>query len=98
MIIGSTPTYTFTLPFAVSSLAEAKVTLCQGGVSVSKKLEDCTAVNNTLTVKLSQEDTLSFSEGLVEIQIKVLTQDADVLVSNVMYDTATKCLDAEVLG
>lgn len=97
MIIGSTPTYTFTLPFTVDNIAEAKVTFSQGGVSVSKKFKDCTAAGNTLTVRLSQEDTLSFCDGLVEMQIKVLTKGGEALVSDVMYDQAPKCLDKEVL-
>jgi hypothetical protein len=97
MIIGSTPTYTFSLPFTVDNIAEAKVIFSQGDVSVSKKFKDCGASGNTLTVRLCQEDTLRFRCGLVEIQIKVLTPKEDVLVSDVMYDNAEKCIDKEVL-
>lgn len=100
MIIGSTPTYTFTLPTAMEDVAEVKVTFAQGSVAVSKKLADCQMAENILTLKLSQEDTLSFCEGVVEIQIKVLISkgdDMNVLVSDPMYDQATRCLDEEVL-
>ena len=100
MIIGSTPTYTFTLPPLAVEVAEVKVTFAQGAVSVSKKLDECQMVDNVLSLKLTQEDTLNFSEGVVEIQIKVLItedDDSNVLVSEPMYDQATRCLDEEVL-
>lgn len=78
MIRGTTPTLEFALPFEVDLIAEAYVTISQNqSVVIDKSLSELTCAGKTLTVKLSQEDTLKLHQSefktaevvvLVEIQ------------------------------
>ena len=97
MVRGTTPTYTFSIPFDTNLIAEAKVIFSQGEVSVSKRLQDCGLNGSELSVKLTQEDTLKFSKGPVEIIIRVLTTGGDASASDPMYDYVSDCNDDEVL-
>ena len=94
---GTTPTYTFPIPFSIDSIATAKVTFAQSGVLVEKKLEDCGRGEDEISVKLTQEETFRFSEGAVSIQLRVLTEGGDALASDPMHDMVDGCLDEEVL-
>lgn len=60
MYRGSTPTLTFTLPFSTVDIDNAYVTFAQyGTVKIDKPLTACGCDGNKLTVKLTQEETLS---------------------------------------
>jgi hypothetical protein len=97
MVRGTTPTYTFEIPFDTNLIASAKVIFSQGEVSVSKRLHDCSLNGSELSVKLTQEDTFKFCKGAVEMIIRVLTLGGDALASDVMYDFVRCCNDDEVL-
>lgn len=86
MIRGTTPTLHFTLPFEVSSLAEAYISLSQNGeVVVEKQLQDCTADKMELSVRLTQEETLKLLHGFhTEIQVRARTLNGDALASNII--------------
>lgn len=75
MYRGTTPTFTFKLPIAASSLTEAVISFRQaGGASMDKLLSDCTVSEDTLTVSLTEEETLSLRARTVqplEIQLRV---------------------------
>ena len=59
MYRGTTPTLTFTLPFPSSKLTLCNVAFAQeGNVVLEKDLSDCQIGENTLTVQLSEEETL----------------------------------------
>lgn len=67
MIRGTTPTLEFALPFEVDLIAEAYVTISQNqSVVIDKSLSELTCAGKTLTVKLSQEDTLKLHEFIME--------------------------------
>jgi hypothetical protein len=85
MIRGTTPTLEFVLPFDTSLLAEAFVTLAQGGtVVVDKSLKDCNCSGDLLTVRLTQEDTLKLDDKInTEIQIRAKTVSGDAIASNI---------------
>lgn len=86
MIRGTTPTLEFKIPFDTSLLAEAWVTLSQNGVVIlNKELEDCSCGENTLSVKLTQEETLKLDcERKTEIQIRARTTADEALASNII--------------
>lgn len=99
MIRGTTPTHCFTLPFDGITVKKYNIVYSQNGVTVLKKREgDCTLENNTITLRLTQEETMLFdSEKEISIQLHMLTAGGDALVSNIHTDKAEDCLDNEVL-
>ena len=94
MIRGTTPTLEFFLPFDTGVLAEAYITFAQGGeVVLEKTLNDCEAVKNVLSIKLTQAETLALKAGsFTEIQIKAKTTDGDVIASNIMRESTERIL------
>lgn len=83
MIRGTTPKLEFTIPFDTSILAEAWVTLSQNGTEVlNKELKDCSHGDKTLSVRLTQEETLKLQHGYkTEIQVRVRTLEGEALAS-----------------
>lgn len=96
---GTTPTHTFTLPFDTSLMSIVRVVYAQlGRVVLTKTGEDLSLSGNTVTVKLTQEDTLLFNcAHPVEIQIRVATLTGDVYNSDIVRTTVSRCLENEVL-
>lgn len=86
MIRGTTPKLEFALPFDVDQIAESYITFVQNNsIVLDKALSDCQAEGNTLTVKLTQEETLKLSSGkAIEIQIRVRTKFDEALASNII--------------
>ena len=67
-------------------------------VILEKKDKQCVLDGNTVSLKLTQEDTFLFEYGKnVEIQMRILTMGGDALASNIRVISADKCLDNEVL-
>lgn len=99
MIRGTTPTLEFVLPFETSNLAEAFVTLAQGGeVLIDKCLTDCKCNSELLTVRLTQEDTLKLHAKLnTEIQIRAKTISGDAVASDVFVVATEKILKDGVI-
>lgn len=99
MIKGTTPTYTFTLPFDTSIVNKVKITYAQDDVTTLEKYTtDCTLNDETISVTLTQEDTFLFDcKKPLEIQIRILTSGGDVIASVPQTIGISKCLDNEVL-
>ena len=95
---GTTPTHTFTLPFDVSMVEKARVLYSQNDeLKLSKT--DCVLDGNTVTVRLTQEDTFKLECGkFVDIQLRVLTPDGDALNSDIIRVSVERCLENEVLA
>lgn len=101
MICGTTPTHVFTIPFSTTELKEVRVTYSQHAntVAVQKETSDCTMDGNTISVTLTQEDTLKFNDMLpVKIQLKVLTTGGCVLAAPVIRKNVMETLCKEVLA
>ena len=100
MKLGTTPKHTIVLPFEISLVKELKITYAQNKhVILEKYLRDCsTEDDNTVSFYLSQEETFLFIDGVnVEVQVRVLTINDDVLASDIQLISASRCLDREVL-
>lgn len=100
MIRGTTPRHTFTIPFDTSLIKTGKVVYYQdGAVVLEKEIAHCSLDGNTITIKLTQEDTFAFncSGGYVYIQIRLLTLEGDALASDEIRVEVRRCLDSEVL-
>ena len=95
---GTTPTHTFTFPFDTAIIKDLSIVYQQNGENIiKKKLSDCKVDGNSVSITLSQEETLMFNlESIVRVQVKVLTQGNDVLVSDIISRRAYECLDKEV--
>lgn len=108
MIRGTTPTHTFTLPFAPPEGSEYRIVYAQGGDYNEKILfeivTDRLSINDrVLSVKLTQAETLqfecsrvytngSYSPFPVKIQVGVETPGGDVLWSDIITTTVERCL------
>lgn len=99
MIRGTTPTHTFVLPIDTETLKDVKVTYAQNEqVILEKKGTQCVLEDNTVKVKLSQEDTFLFDcSKTVQIQVRGLTTTGEVLATQVINEIVGTCLDDEVL-
>ena len=85
MIRGTTPSYTFTFPFAVSTLSTLYISFGQAmdEIAISKSLTDCTVDGNSVTVSLTQSDTLALSaDRPVFIQIRAKDTDGIAYASD----------------
>ena len=83
MIRGTTPKLEFILPFDTSLIAEMYITLTQNGTTtLEKTLSDCNCSGTSVSLTLTQEDTLGLRQG--EMQIRVRTTAGEALASDIM--------------
>jgi hypothetical protein len=99
MIIGTTPTHNFTLPFDTALIDALEITYSQSKEIVLRKyLPDCQLKGRVVTVKLTQEEALLFKCNVIaEVQIRVRDGSGGVFASNVMRFTPSRCISQEVL-
>ena len=95
---GTTPTHIFTFPFNVAECEQIRVLYAQrDNVKLTKEKTDCIISANTLTLKLTQEETFLFDDkDLVEIQIRLKLYD-NVIASDLITVRVKKLLEDEVL-
>lgn len=100
MIRGTTPKHTFTIPFDTSTITDVRITYGQEDtVLFTKKMADCVLEGKTISVTLTQEETLKFDASkLAQIQLKVKTNNGDVLSTDILVVYVGKCLDTEVMA
>lgn len=96
---GATISNIFTVPVDLTAAVAMYVTYQQGGRTVlEKKLADCEITATTITVDLSQEETLKFIENkAVKIQIRAKLPDGSAHKSNVIETTADELLKEGVI-
>lgn len=99
MIIGTTPTHVFELPFPTDVISELRITYAQNDiVLLTKTKEDCVMNENVIEVTLNQDDTFLIEKAkVVEIQLRILTSTGTVLGSIPMKVRAVKCLENGVI-
>lgn len=87
IIRGTTPTITMTLPFSHELIEVGYVIVRQNkNTVIEKPVSDCTCSGNTLSVKLTQEETLDLSrEYNAEIDVVVKTTGGDRLETDSPY-------------
>lgn len=85
MIRGTTPTFEFTLPMLTDEIAAGYITFAQdGSVVIDKDLADCTCAGSTVTLHLTQEETLKLSQNTsTELQMRVRTTGGEALATRV---------------
>lgn len=99
MIRGTTPTLSFTLPFTAEYITRLSIVFAQGGdIVLEKSLDDCRIEENSITLRLSEEDTLAFSskKKYTEIQLRVGIEDerlaSEIIVADVERIIKDGCL------
>ena len=78
MYQGETITTTITdLPVSVSDIANVYIIFKTGSgkTLVEKTLKDCEVTDEAIEVRLTQEETLSFTQGNIQRSIIVITND-----------------------
>lgn len=104
MIRGTTPTYTFGLTIDTESIKAIWITFKQEmkleeDKILTKTMDDGVTYDGaTVSLTLTQEETLSFKENIpIEIQGKVLTTDDKVLATSIKKDNCERILSEEVM-
>ena len=93
---GTTPINTFILPSYIdtSEIAEVMVIYSQNDVELfHKDTAECAVAGNEISVRLTQEETLSFDHNInLEIEVWIKTNGGDVLGSYTINTDVEKCL------
>ena len=99
MVQGTTPTHSFTLPFPTESIKAVRIIYAQNDKPIIvKNTDDCTLQDNTVSVRLSQTETLSISaDNIYFVQVRVVDRAGNSFVSKPIGRTVIKCYDGEVL-
>lgn len=101
MYRGTTPTLTFNLPMAVSTLSEYWVTVSQryDNIRIDRDKTTLTASGSSIVANLTQEETLRLvPDKPVYIQLRVLTSGGDAMASEVFKATVDDVLREEVIA
>ncbi len=97
MIVGTTPTHTFNIPFDISIVAKFRVIYAQNDVVLFVKTENdegCGLEDNRIVVTLTEEDTFKVDHKKpLEYQIRILTTDRSKLATVPKRIGVTKCLE-----
>ena len=92
---GTTPTNTFSVPIDLSA-ATVYITYAQSGRTVIEKTGDDltfdSSAGHKIVGELSQQDTLAFKAGAVEIQIRAVFETGEALASNIISTTFDRIL------
>ena len=104
MIRGTTPTLQFVLPFAANIIDVLDIAFSQqlqpyapAQIVLDKNLSDCTLDGDTISLVLSQEDTLALSSAQdVEIQLRILS-NGSALDSQIITVSVGRILKVGVL-
>lgn len=83
MIQGTTPTHKFSVDIDTGLIAKLRISYEQNGkIVLNKEKKDCTFYGNTITTKLSQEETMKFdAPGNVRIQLHAISTGGDSLAT-----------------
>ena len=98
---GTTPTFTLTFDGDLTEMAHVYVTFTQGSNSVTKADEDLHITTDgeqtLIDVSLTQEETLMFSAGSVEVQANFTTSMGGRMASEIAKCILSKQLLAKVV-
>ena len=103
MYRATTPTHIFTLPFDADSCSEIQVTYKQNEHVFVKHYQDgtlpagMTLDGKDVNIFLTQEDTLAFTRGKAQVQIRVL-KGGKVMASQKMNVAIYDVINEEVLS
>ena len=96
---GTTPTHVFNTSLDLTGATKLYITYAQRGANlIEKDLEDCTVTSSSVTVVLTQEESLKLDpKSEVEIQIRALISGDVAVASNIIKTEAGKILKGGVI-
>ena len=99
MIQGTTPTHKFNVDIDTGLIDKLRISYEQNGkIVLWKEKKDCTLSGNTITTKLSQEETIEFdAPSNVRVQLHATTANGDSLVTKPVSVPVYILLDKVVL-
>ncbi|MFS9121506.1 hypothetical protein [Streptococcus anginosus] len=90
---GTTPTNIFRTDVDLTNASVLFITYKQHDkVVLEKTIDDVSIHGEMVEVRLSQRETLLFSEGIVTIQIRAKFQDGSVIASSLIRTSAREIL------
>lgn len=100
MIRGTTPKHRFLLPFSAESLVALRISYAQRHeVLAERTLAECEIDGESVSVTLTQEETLSFAPGeRLQIQLRALDGEGRAFASRILRVGVSDCLCEEVLS
>ena len=98
MYQGTTPEFSFTLPFNVDEIESLLITFRQFDKVLDFTEEDVEVEGNIIFIRLTQEQTSKFdSHFKCKVQIKVKLQDDTIVVSQIENVDINQSLSSRVL-
>jgi hypothetical protein len=99
MIKGTTPTHIFEMSFDTSLIKEVHVLYQQKDeLILTKTTEHCVINEDSISVKLTQEDTFCFEENVpVKVQVRISVEGGQVLSSVPIAVGVVECLEDGVI-
>lgn len=99
MIRGTTPKHIFNIPFDTKMIEKVRIIYAQHDYPILiKEKDDCTLQDKTITVELTQEETLKFDADYdVQVQMRILTTGGDALASDIKTVSCDEILESVVL-
>lgn len=100
MFRGTTPTHNFKVPFDTANIELLNIAYSQyDNVIIEKGLGDCEITEDTISVTLTEDDTLAFDSDkkTVDIQIRVRLAGGVYMASKIMTVQVKKILKEGVL-
>lgn len=95
---GTTPTIQITInDIDLNEMQNIYVVFEQNGYILKKESSDLDIEGNTISVSLSQEDTLNFKEGTCNIQLRMITKGGVAIASPIKTTKVYRVLNKEVI-
>lgn len=95
---GTTPTIVITVTGCDMGLFDrVYIAIQQNGNTIVKKMEDVRIEGNTVTLTLTQEETLSLQTGDVQIQMRARTGDGTAVASEIRTVPVDRILQEGVI-
>nr|DAW12990.1 MAG TPA: hypothetical protein [Caudoviricetes sp.] len=95
---GTTPTIQITInDIDLNEMQNIYVVFEQNGYILKKESSDLDIKGNTISVLLSQEETLNFKEGTCNIQLRMITKGGVAIASPIKTTKVYRVLNKEVI-
>jgi hypothetical protein len=95
---GTTPTIQITInDIDLNEMQNIYVVFEQNGYILKKESSDLDIEGNTISVSLSQEETLNFKEGTCNIQLRMITKGGVAIASSIKTTKVYRVLNKEVI-
>jgi hypothetical protein len=101
MLTGGTPEHILSLNVDAELLSDLEVTYSQSDTIILQKYlskGEVTIEDGKFVVRFTQEETFMFNQNdCIEIQSRPKTLGGDVIPTNIIYDTPSRCLSKVIL-